>query len=164
MLRSVEQSHENKSAQYRLIDRLIEDAHRQHIILLRENALELPYTNYPMGHRYELGVRDKRWSGGLLNVSEFLTKLEGTQFLETVCHNGLKIRLTDDGAQFADWLIANGRKTDFFSTPYGGWGTPFRIEGMPPEVNAERVAQGNLGQPATSPPSAPDDHSVLPRE
>lgn len=126
MVRQVGEFPDNKDAQFCLIDSLIDDVSRQHLILMFEQHIEIPFSHFSQSHRYELGTRNESWAGGVLSGRDLFRKLEGTRFLEPPSHNRQNIRLTDDGKQFAKWLTNKGKKTEFFQTPFGSWGTPFR--------------------------------------
>ncbi len=123
LLRLVQSDPENKDAQYSLINSLIDPVTKQHIILMAEKNLEIPHTDM-MGHQYSLGSKGKNFSAGMFQPRKFVEKLEGTQFVELVQHEGVKIKLTKDGAAFGKWLVENGQKEDFVETPHGGWGEP----------------------------------------
>jgi hypothetical protein len=61
----------------------------------------------------------------MFDGGEFLKKLRGTEFVVLVPDAEPKLRLTDAGKKFAQWLEKSGYKADFFESEFGGWGTPF---------------------------------------
>lgn len=120
---AVERNPENAEAQFSLIDSMIDEVHRQFLILMHEKGCNLPYTEswfrqdiYEMEHNHSAG------SGGV-DSRAFLKKLEGTG-LVLLLTKGPEITLSQSGHEFAKWLVANGKKADFLNTPYGGWGEP----------------------------------------
>ena len=144
LVRMVEKDPEDKNAQYNLINSLITPDIRQHIILMYERSVEIPYSEFSIiGHRYSLGTRQKHLANGMFRASEFIKTLEGTKFVELGQHNGIVIRLTDEGKQFAAWLSKNGHKEDFLKTPFGGWGEPFTFDTEKVEPVKDMVAGEN---------------------
>ncbi len=108
LVASVERDPADADAQFRLIDSMLDEIHRQHLILMHEQSCDLPFGEFWSGHTYEM---------------EYMKKLEGTGFV-TLLTKGPKIALTPAGRRFAQWLIDHDRKATFMHTPSGGWGEP----------------------------------------
>ena len=121
----------NREAMFGVMDSLIDDVHRQLLILMHEEGKELPFVNF-FGAGYELSRLSGEWSGGGLNTQEFAKKLNGTD-LVTIVASGPSVALTQQGHEFSRWMLEQGRRSDFFATPYGGWGERRLPDGMPPE-------------------------------
>jgi hypothetical protein len=134
LVRKVEKDPEDKNAQYDLINSLIDSVIQQHLILMHEKNVEIPYTDM-FGHTYALGTKNRYLANGMFQPMDFVRKLEGTKFVELAQHNGIKIRLTEEGKRFASWLTTNGQKDDFLQTPLGGWGEPITF-GPEPQLPA----------------------------
>ena len=123
--RQIETSPKDKSAQFQLIDSLLDALSKQILILMHEKNLDLPYTErYYPNIQYQYGTPDQSWGGGLFTTAGIARKLEGTGLIEIVQRDGVKLALTDEGRDFAQWLISNNRRATFLQTPYGGWGKP----------------------------------------
>jgi hypothetical protein len=120
----------NRDVLFGVMDSLIDDAHRQILILMHQDNLELPYINY-YGARYEVARLNGSWASGGLNVQEFAKKLDRTNLL-TIRASGPGVSLTQLGHEFAAWLLSGGRRADYLATPFGGWGERIVPEGMPP--------------------------------
>ena len=116
----------DKTAVYQFLSYILDHTFQQHLILMAENSVEIPYDTM-MGHPYDHGTRNRNSAHGFFQAREFARKLEGTDFIEIVQQGGLRLRITDAGRAFAAWLVQNGKKDEFLQTPFGGWGVPFRI-------------------------------------
>lgn len=119
----------DKTAVYRLLGNILDSTFHQYLILMAEKSVEIPYASgwsAHFGHLYSHGTRNRTFSQGGFNSEEFARKLDGTDFLEVFQNNGMRLRITDAGRKFAEWLIQQGKKQEFLKTPYGGWGKPFR--------------------------------------
>ncbi len=121
------------TAVYQLIDNIIDNTFKQHLILMAEKNALFPYV--PFGHTYQHGTRGKGWATGGFRGDEFLRKLNGTGFIELVTKDATPmLRITEKGKEFVKWLIANGRKDEFYASPLGGWGVPFNPkDDLPPK-------------------------------
>lgn len=146
LVRKVEKDPEDKNAQYSLINSLIDSVLRQHLILMHEKNIEIPYNDM-YGHRYALGTKNKYLANGMFQPGDFVRKLEGTKFVELAQHNGIKIRLTEEGKRFASWLTTNGQKDDFLQTALGGWGEPITFGPQPqPAATAKSLEAKKEGE------------------
>ena len=171
MAEQVEARPTDQSAQFRLIDSLIDEAVRQHIILMHEKDIPLQIGDF-FGHYYETGKQGKGWSTGSMSGQTFCEKLNGTGLIE-LASKGSAIQLSKMGHEFAKWLIDSGMKATFLSTPLGGWGVPYRPPGMPPgffppdqtmqpdAANSEAAHQpspeGSPVKPQQGPPAQPPE-------
>lgn len=126
LVKKVEENPQDKDAQYNLIDSLLDPVTRQHLILMEEFDVEIPYTDM-FGHKYDLGTKDKHKANGHFMPRDFVEKLEGTGFIDLTTGSGIKIKLTEVGKEFAQWLSVSGQKTGYIVTPFGTWGEPFQF-------------------------------------
>jgi len=117
LARSVGADPNNLEARFSLIDAMADDVECQTIILMHDQHLELP-RSCPYVFRYKGGRGGTGQTGGGLGGRD---RMVGTGLLRTVA-GGEVYSLTDEGHSFAKWLVAKGRKCDFFWTPKGGWG------------------------------------------
>lgn len=140
---------ENRDALFGVMDSLIDDVHRQLLILMHQDSVELPFINY-FGASYEVARRNGSWASGGLNAQEFAKKLDGTNLLQ-IRASGPSVSLTQLGHEFAAWLLSGGRRADYLATPFGGWGERMVPEGMPPGF-LDRKAPVRPPVPTQAPP------------
>jgi len=133
MVNLLEQSPQNAEATFKLIDSLIDESIRQHLILMREKNVALPFRSEIFGHRFELAKNDGHFQFGGISGKEIAEKLKGTDLVR-IDSSDLKVHLTDLGVSFADWLVQTNRKADYFKTFFGGWGERRLPQGMPSEL------------------------------
>lgn len=129
MAELVEAKPTDKTAQFKLIDSLIDEPARQHIILMHERDISLRIGDF-FGHQFETGREGKGWTSGNLSGQSLCEKLNGTGLIE-LASKGAAIQLTKSGHEFAEWLVESGLKATFLVTPLGSWGEPFRPPGVP---------------------------------
>jgi len=131
MVNRLEQSPQNAEATFKLIDSLIDESIRQHLILMREKNFALPFREEFFGQRFELAKNDGHFQTGGISGKEIAEKLKGTDLVR-IDSSDLKVHLSDLGNSFADWLVQTNRKADYFRTFFGGWGERRLPQGMPP--------------------------------
>jgi len=129
MIEKASNEPDNQDATFAVIDSLIDDTYRQMLVLMYEQQMRIPFVNY-FGARYELAWKSGKWSGGGFNAQDFAKKLDGTGLLRIEA-SGPSVCLTPLGNEFARWLVENGKKADFFETPFGTWGQRIELEGLP---------------------------------
>jgi hypothetical protein len=121
---------QDDSATFSLIDSLIDESIRQHMILMRIKNVQIPFDVSFLAMRFETGKAETSWSSGGISASEITKKLGGSG-LVAVDPLGPAVGLTDLGKKFADWLISKGRQNDFYASPLGGWGEVKRPPDLP---------------------------------
>ena len=131
MVNQLEQAPQNAEATFKLIDSLVDESIRQHLILMREKNVALPFRDEYFGQRFELSRNDGHFQTGGISGKEIAEKLKGTDLVR-IDATDLKVRLSDLGNDFADWLIRTNRKADYLRTFFGGWGEQRLPKGMPP--------------------------------
>ena len=140
-IKEVESRPEDMDAQFALIDSLIEVTFRQHLICMYEESVGMPYNFNPS--LYQTGSRGGTWAKGVFSPRDFCDKLSGTDLVKLNVE-GPRVELTDKGRGFAQWLIDNDRKADFYTSHLGSWGTPFSPGGAPhPEATIEHPGRGD---------------------
>lgn len=114
----------DKEALFSLMEHLISEDVKQHLILISRIGGELdisrPNPN-DRTHSYEIVTRQKGISFGTFSPREFLAKLEGTQLVMTT-EGESKLRLTNRGSQFVKWLVEHEKDAKMFWSDMGGWG------------------------------------------
>lgn len=128
MVSAVERDPENAEAKFKLIDSLIDDEIRQHLILMKEKGIDLPYGGF-YGPKFELGG-ERHWQSGMFDGAKFAKTLAGTNIVELTM-DGPALHLTDFGAKFAEWLLANDRKCAYYQSDFGTWGERVLPPGAP---------------------------------
>lgn len=132
MVNRLEQSPQNAEATFKLIDSLVDESIRQHLILMREKNVALPFREEFFGQRFELAKNDGHFQTGGISGKEIAEKLKGTDLVR-IDSSDLKVHLSELGISFADWLVQTNRKADYLRTFFGGWGERRLPQGMPPE-------------------------------
>ena len=111
-------------ALFSLMDNLISEPEKQHIVLMRRSAGKLDISNPNadgLTHSYEIITRNKGVSFGGFSPVSFLQKLAGTD-LVTISGGRDKLLLTTRGEMFADWLIEHEKDAETFNSDLGNWG------------------------------------------
>lgn len=121
LVAKVEKHPSDDEARFALVDSLIDDTNRQHVIVMHEFNRMLPWTDHGFEYAYELAR--KAAGRGVFDVEAFVERFEGTGFVELRAKRP-DVRLTDLGHRFAEWLISHNRKATAFFSPFGQWGTP----------------------------------------
>jgi len=116
LAKSVEANPDDSEARFSLVDAMADDVQCQWIIFMHESGKDAPRWS---SHVYEYAEGGA--GSGTFGFGH--DKLEGTGMVQSV-GGGRYLGLTEQGHQFAEWLIRKGRKCDFFWSPIGGWGKP----------------------------------------
>lgn len=115
----------DNSAMFSLIDGLLEERHRQTLLLMRElkgNTIDYDATTNPMDWPTYEYMTKREVSFGNLDLRKFEARLKGTNLIDIDEKNG-KIVLTNFGKDFANWLHENGRSAEVFKSELGNFGT-----------------------------------------
>lgn len=152
MVERIEASPGDQTAQFALINSLIDEPVRQHLILMHEKNVTFTLSEFGW-HRYETGTAGSSWAGGGMSGKDLCKKLDGTGLI-SVTTKGPSVELTDMGHRFAQWLIDSGEKAEFLQTPFGGWGTAKRPDGMPPAFYGEILRVEEPPSPEAQMPSS----------
>lgn len=106
---------DDSEQRFSLIDSLVDDSSNQWVIFMHEHAKDVPrYIPYVYQHN------DGSAGTGLFETG-VNGKLDRVGLVRSV-GSGRFINLTTEGHRYAEWLLARGRKSEFFWTPVGGWG------------------------------------------
>lgn len=134
----LEASPEDEAKWFGLIDSLLEEEIKQHLILMREQGVTIPLskTLYYILSGCRNGKRFQKT--GEVDGQEVCNRLSETELI-TVEPRGPAMKLTPRGERFADWLIQQGKKVENFeSDGLGKWGVIRPIPGWWPIEEAPR--------------------------
>ena len=129
MVEEVESRPNDAEPRHALIHSLIDEQQNQILILMHEQKLSLPYSEYGSGFEFQIEAT-RSWSSGSMSGYELARKLSGTGLIDLNV-SGPSVTLTSAGHEFAQWLINNQKKSNYLKTPFGGWGTPNRVRKAP---------------------------------
>ena len=114
----------DRDASFRLMDNLLQEYVKQHLVFMRKNDDELPLgeiDEHGHSHKYEIITRGKGVTFGWFSPQKFVQQLAGTN-LVAVSGGKDKLFLTDEGKSFADWLISHEKDAETFESDKGRWG------------------------------------------
>lgn len=114
----------NHEASFRLMDNLLQEYIKQHLVFMRKNNNELStpaLDNYGNSHQYEIITRNKGVTFGWFSPEKFRRQLEGTD-LVYISESEDKMFLTEQGKKFTDWLIRHEKDAETFESDIGRWG------------------------------------------
>lgn len=133
----------DENTTFQIIHDLLDSAPEQFIIWMHESnsPMQRQPRYFGFGIRYEYTKRDHSGGQGGFSIDELCTKLPDAGLLE-VNLRGV-VTLSARGKAFAQWLVDNGHKANYFRSDIANWG--------------ERPADGGFQWPgADSPPWAFD--------
>lgn len=114
----------DEDALFELMDSLITEHVKQHLVLMKRSDNKLDISNPDergWTHDYEIVTRNKGVSFGVFEPSKFMKQLKGTDLVK-VNKNKKEIYLTKRGEKFAQWLIENEKDAETFNSDVGRWG------------------------------------------
>lgn len=136
----VEGNPNDEDAVFSLMDNLLDEQSKQHLILISKlnNSLDVSDIDESgFSHKYELVTRTKSVSMGIFSPASFLHKLNGTD-LVSVSGGRDKILLTNKGMDFVEWLIRHEKDAETFVSTKGGWGKKQSINDVMQEHYSRR--------------------------
>ena len=129
LIASVGRNPSDERPQFALINGLLDEVHRQFLILMHVVPCDLLHPEVDNGiEKYEIRY-------GSEDAENVITgEFDGWMLYSRVKDMGLievfakdkKVSLTKSGHDFAQWLVDSGRKARFMKTGYGGWGELIR--------------------------------------
>lgn len=143
-VQAVETARQNpldEDAVFKLMDTLLPEEIKQHMIFMVKNNNQLNLPNFDENghtHRYEIILRGHGVSMGIFSPRKFLSQLDGTG-LVTFLNTGKQIFLSDRGQRFAEWLLKHERDAETFTSNLGRWGKEQSVE----DVMAKRFEAHN---------------------
>jgi hypothetical protein len=156
----VESNPDDEDERFQLIASLIDDNVTQFAIILYEQGLELPYSEFGSNFPCSFGT-EHQFVQGSFSTSEFVRRLKGTNLCELKI-DGPKVCLNESGKRFAKWLIDNGRKAEWMECKLHSWGTPRDYSAVFPNFhrNAQRgPIDARKKADSTAPQEAPKVHT-----
>lgn len=155
----------DQKTQFGIIADLLEPAIYQFFIAMYEQNVILRREGpFMLGPRYEYFIQcDKRHrqGHGSMDVNNLCERLADAGLLDADLRG--RIRLTDRGKAFAEWLIASGLKAQYFWSDLATWGNRPQIMARQPHPNTTPQTVFELPpQPASKdpPPTANGTTSV----
>ncbi len=150
----------DNTAQFILIDSLIDEAIRQHVILMNEKQVAISFHDF-MGPRFETGKANGSWMSGSISGREIGKRLAGSGLVSINLHDP-SVTLTELGQKFAKWLVDTGKRNDYYASDLGGWGELKRPEGLTKQFFDNQWSNINQTPNASStdthpPPSQPPE-------
>lgn len=115
---------------YELLDSLLTEEIKQHLILMKKQNNKLEISNpdeHGLTHRYEFITRSKGVSFGFFNPWKFMSKIDGSD-LASFNSEKEQIELTERGRKFAQWLIENKKDAETFNSELGNWGVEQNVQ------------------------------------
>lgn len=142
------------NTQFQIIHDLLDNAPEQFLIWMHETNSALARISNPVGIgiRYEYSMRNQSGGQGGFSMDQLCKKLPDAGLLKIDLRNN--VTLTDRGHAFAQWLIDNGHKAEYFASDIGTWGDPkFKIPwptGLAPTWQGEsEIAADATDSPST---------------
>jgi hypothetical protein len=123
-VRNLEENPLDQDALFRLMDNLLSEDVKQHLIFMRRNSNELDVSDTDdrgFSFSYEIITRGKGVSFGNFSRKKFMVTLSGTDLL-TISGGGDRLYLSKRGQQFCDWLIEHKKDAETYQSSLGRWG------------------------------------------
>jgi hypothetical protein len=138
----------DEEARFLLLDSLIPEHNKQHLILMRRSNDRLDISGQnELGwtHRYEIIFRgsDLAVAAGNFSPHDFIKSLKETG-LVLLSGGQDKLVLTERGTRFTDWLIKQEKDAETFKSPKGSWGPDQSILDL---LKAHAAKSGSPGNP-----------------
>jgi hypothetical protein len=114
----------DRDALFALLDKLLPEDVKQHMILMRKSGDSLDVSERDdegFTHEYRFITRAQGFSSGIFAPGPFLRKIEGTDLVR-VSGSGDKLMLTGRGKNFSEWLIKHQKDAETFESDKGRWG------------------------------------------
>lgn len=147
----------DQNATFQIIHDLLDNAPEQFIIWMHEsNSTMVRKPHYfGIGIKFEYSMRNRSAGQGSFSIDELCNKLPDAGLLQVNLRN--EVTLTPRGHEFAQWLVDNGHKAEYFRSDVGQWGQVPPGGGFPwPHEHAPNWADANV-QPATDAADSPDE-------
>lgn len=117
LAKSIEENPLNMESKFTLIDAMLDEVQSQFIICMHEFKKDIPkFSKYV--YEFQDGGAGVGQFGGTGRA-----KLDGTGLAKS-SGNDRFYSITEQGHEFAMWLIKKGRKADYFWCNQGSWGNP----------------------------------------
>jgi len=112
----------DENTTFQIIHDLLDNAPEQFIIWMHENKKTMMRQPryFGLGFKYEYSMKNHSGGQGGFSIDELCNKLPDAGLLQANLRN--EVSLTQRGHSFAQWLIDNGHKADYFRSDVGQWG------------------------------------------
>jgi hypothetical protein len=107
---------------FQIIHDLLDYAPEQFLIWMHETGSTMIRQPrfFGLGIKYEYGMKNHAGGQGGFSMDELCDKLPDSGLLSVDLRN--RVSLTERGKAFAQWLIDNGHKAEYFRSDVGNWG------------------------------------------
>ena len=112
----------DQATQFQIIHDLMDCPDEQFIILMHETKAPLRFdeSSISLGIQYSYGNLNRTAGRGSFSASKLCKQLPDADLLSLDLRGN--VSLTERGNKFAVWLVNRGYKSEWFETPFGGWG------------------------------------------
>jgi len=117
--------------QFQIIHDLLDNAPEQFLIWMHENNAKVAREprHFGLGVKYEYSFKNQTSGQGGFSMDQLCNKLPDAGLLSIDLRNN--VTLTERGKAFAQWLIDNGHKAEYFRSDVGSWGETPKGGGFP---------------------------------
>ena len=142
----------DENSQFQVITDLLDNPAQQFLILMHSENLSLTREGvFAAGIPYEYSIRERSAGQGHFSVNKLCEKLPDAKLLQQDLRG--RVTLTPRGHTYAEWLLSNGFKSDFFSSAMGSWGErPAELFPSMRQRSASLIAEPSAA-PNGSPPT-----------
>jgi hypothetical protein len=122
----------DENTTFQIIHDLLDIAAEQFLILMHETGktlFRMPRMGFGSGIKFEYSLKKRAGGQGEFSIDELCNKLPDADLLQADLRNN--VSLTDRGKKFAQWLMDNGHKADYFRSEVGSWGDLSASGGFP---------------------------------
>lgn len=135
---------------FQVLHDLLEPAPEQFLIWMLEKGQSINCSQgaYSFGINYEFCIKDVKGGSGGFRIGELCRKLPDAELLQIDLRQN--VMLTDRGKKFAQWLIENGHKADFFKSDIGGWGDDLFFDWRNAFGTSDKIKQAQADDPTVS--------------
>ena len=119
------------NTQFQIIHDLLDHPPEQFLIWMHENnaPMKRHASYFGLGVKYEYWFQNHTGGQGGFSMDQLCNKLPDAGLLDVDLRSN--VTLTDRGKTFAQWLIDNGHKADYFRSDVGNWGEQPQGGGFP---------------------------------
>lgn len=121
----------DENATFQIIHDLLNGQAEQFLIWMHESNSSLSRQPAFLGSglKYEFILKDRSAGQGEFSIDELCNRLPDAGLLQVNLRN--QVSLTERGHSFAQWLIDNGHKAEYFRSNVGQWGKLPKEGGFP---------------------------------
>ena len=113
----------DENTTFQIIHDLLDSAAEQFLIWMHEDDSTMfrrQRYEFGSGIKYEYSLKNQSGGQGEFSIDELCNKLPDAELLRVDLRSN--VALTERGKSFAQWLVDNGHKADYFRADVGQWG------------------------------------------